>query len=169
MNAENNQPTIFSEEVDNSFRKILHQRDEEFAAMTKRMSDEGYNLVVSCMACPVQLHGYLPSTEPFYFRSRYDTARLEIGKQNSKPFDEVSDTLEWKEDISFEWVVWSHEKQVGNEMFEASWIDAETTGKTLKKLYQCYQNGFPSIDCETIDQFRTNQVNKVNQLFPLGD
>jgi hypothetical protein len=166
MSPESEPPVLFSKEVDSTLREMLVQRDNEFAALTERLKLDGYKTHVSCTACPVQLHGYLPTSEPFYFRSRHDSASLDIGEKEDKPFDENSEELEWKEDAGFAWVVWSQVKEVGDEMFAASWLDAKETETTLKELYQLYQDGSPSITSETRKQINLNQMNKLTQLFP---
>lgn len=43
------------------------------------LRSEGWTVVITCAAAPVQLEGSLPSGEKFYFRARHDEARLAIG------------------------------------------------------------------------------------------
>lgn len=168
MSQESESPNSFPQE-NNTIADLLRERDNEFIALEEHLKQEGYKAHVSCTACPVQLHGYLPTTEPFYFRSRHDTASLDIGEKENKPFDENTEKLEWKDDAGFAWVVWSQEKEVGEEMFAASWLDAKETEATIKELYQQYQDGSPSITSETIEQINTKQMNKLTQLFPTED
>jgi hypothetical protein len=47
-----------------------------------------YNLDLPGGECPVQAEGYLPTGEYYYFRSRWDTWRVLIGREEEYIFDE---------------------------------------------------------------------------------
>jgi len=79
------------------------------AALAELRGHGWQELELSCYAAPVQILGWLPCGEEFYFRSRHDEILLAVGG------DDPSDVAPWQRRVSY--------GQPGGE--DASYLPAE--------------------------------------------
>lgn len=60
----------------------------DYLDVLARLRAEGFRAEFTCIAVPVQLEGYLPSGNSFYFRCRYTTCSLGIAPPDGNPVSE---------------------------------------------------------------------------------
>jgi hypothetical protein len=96
---------------------------DEFRVMLDRLRVEGYRVRATCQAAPVQLEGFLPSGEAFYFRCRWETCRLDVAPANSHPIREPA----WQRSIT-RW-----------HQYDASCLDSDETESVLRELVDSYR------------------------------
>lgn len=112
------------------------RRQEQFDNLKETLGKDGFEVNVLGLAAPVQLSGYLPTGEPFYFRSRGDV-RLEVGKAGDRPFDDRGWGFDWP-------VVWAKELDVAITDLEGSWLEASEVESYIRELHQQYLDRAPS-------------------------
>src|SRR5436309_857519 len=88
--------TPSDEDVWRQFEEVSAQLAEAFRpfvaawlALRARLEEEGFHITsdpdMFPSVAPIQLEGFLPNGEPFYFRGRYDTCRLSIAQRGGDP------------------------------------------------------------------------------------
>jgi hypothetical protein len=76
--------------------KWSDQQVREWEAALATLREAGWKeLELSCYAAPVQILGFLPCGEEFYFRSRHDEVLLAVGGEDP------SDIAPWERRVSY--------------------------------------------------------------------
>lgn len=115
-----------------ALRPSLKARQRREKEVLRRLTRDGFR---SCTfyttACPVQLEGYLPSGEAFFFRARGATGRLDVGTKAGTPEDACRYPT-WTKRVQ-RWV-WP----------EAGWLEPVASEALLRELLTAYQTGKPT-------------------------
>jgi len=96
--------------------------DPDYAALVARLEREGYRITDWLAAVPVQLRGFLPTGEAFYFRCRYRTCSLRVAPTDGEPVAHPA----WRNEVS-RW-----------DEFGAGCIEAEEAEAVLRELLANY-------------------------------
>lgn len=101
--------------------------------LEKKLTSEGFKVDYCGGACPIQVGGWMPTGEYFYFRSRGEQVSLEVWTKNFEPKEEH---MGWcpasKEDFfalhrPFTWP-------------DAGWLPAHHLEKWLRRFFRMFRN-----------------------------
>jgi hypothetical protein len=99
-----------------------------YDALAARLKLEGFRLTAVDAPHPIQIMGYLPSGEGFYFRGKYTDCSLGIAPTD----DEAVDVLDPGDGV------WEKEVTRWRDM-EAGWLEADDAEAVLRELLADYR------------------------------
>lgn len=100
---------------------------QEFDDLEARLRERGFRIAGRTDVVPIQLWGWLPTGEPFYFRARGTVASLEVYELGRRIEFGALEHVAWRDEVER----WSWP--------EASALDAEEAEQVLWDLLQRYE------------------------------
>lgn len=141
----------FFDELRKTLGPALDERRTEEESVLQQMAEKGYTVYVLTTACPLQLYGYLPTGEPFYFRARGEVARLQLHiggheeEEETRARADAGDGFEFCDVYFPNWLddpeTVYFKRSFGNGNYYASWLSYAEAFETIEGFLREYYKG----------------------------